>query len=118
MSVRRHGSYVAVAAFTYGISALWQRSMVSFKGPQLKIGIWDRTPPFPGAYSIAGEPRGLQRRTYMYGFLPPASSAWLADATALSGLTSEELANALFQDVMQRPKRDPFFYLTERDSHG
>jgi hypothetical protein len=113
VSVRRHGNYAAVAAFTYGISTLWERSAITLRESELRLSIWDRTPPFPGSYSLSGQPKELRRYTYTYGFVPPARSGWLSRAEALSGLSSEELARLVFDDLAQRPRRSPMFFLTE-----
>ncbi len=113
ISVRRHGNYAVVAAFTYGISALWARSAITLRDSELRLTIWDRTPPFPGCYSMGGQPRELRRYTYTYGFVPPTRAAWLPRADALSGVCSEELAQMVFDDIAQRPRRDPLFFLQE-----
>jgi hypothetical protein len=109
--VRRHGAYFVVGALTYGISGQWSRSMITLKGASLRLSIWDRHPPFPGTYSISGEPRQLQRFAYTYGLVPPGRPLWKKADDALAGVTSEEIVATLIDDVMRRPRRDPLHYL-------
>lgn len=111
--IRRSEGYFIVAAFTYGISALWQRSAITLKEAQLRLSIWDRTPHFPGTYSLAGEAKELRRSAYIFGLVLADCPAWMEREDSLSGFSSEEIAEAFFEDLAKRPRRDPFHYLTE-----
>ncbi len=111
--VRRSEGYFIVVAFTYGISVLWLRSPITLQDAPLRLSVWDRTPRFPGAYSIVGEPQELHRSAYTFGLILPGHPGWMEREDAVSGFSSEEIAEAFFEDLAKRPRRDPFHYLAD-----
>jgi hypothetical protein len=102
MQVRRHGLSIAVAGFQHGLSLNWQRYANTVWECQLRVGLWNAHPPFPGIRHIFEEPSQLGTRTFHFVLSRSGHGVWIEPNKDDVEYSAEELAAALLKWIMER----------------
>jgi hypothetical protein len=102
MQVRRHGLSIAVIGFQHGLSLDWQRYANTVWDCELRVGLWNAHPPFPGVRHIFEQPSQLGTRTFHFVLSRSGHGVWIEQRKDDEEYSGEELAAMLLKWIMDR----------------
>lgn len=98
--VRRNGLEMVVAGYGHALSFYWQRYANSVEDCELRVGLWNGHPPFPGVM-IIDEPTRLSTRIFNFELSRTEHGAWIEPSKKDGEYSGEELASMLLKWIME-----------------
>jgi hypothetical protein len=102
IQIKRHGPAIAVTGFEHGLSLNWQHYTNTVWNCELRVGLWNAHPPFPGVRHIFEQPSQLGTRTFHFVLSRSGHGAWIEHPRHDVEYSAEELAAVLLKWVMDR----------------